>query len=163
MFVFDKSNLSHPRFLKDQVRMEIRQAMWSIPGMAVLMAPLFVAEARGYAKMYDTPDQGPGRWYTYLQFPLCILFTDFCIYWIHRGLHHPRVYKHLHKGHHKWIMPTPFASHAFHPLDGYLQALPYHIFPFLFPMQKVVFIALFLFINVWTIMIRTSTPSHLSS
>ncbi|KAI9882743.1 MAG: COPII coat Sec23p-Sfb3p heterodimer component [Watsoniomyces obsoletus] len=154
IFVFDKTTFSHPRFLKNQIRQEIRQAMAAIPVMSILMAPAFVAETRGYAKMYDTPEEGPGQWYTYLQFPLFIIFTDFFIYWIHRGLHHPLIYKRLHKPHHKWIMPSPYASHAFHPLDGYCQALPYHIFPFLFPMQKVAFLALFVFINIWTIMIH---------
>ena len=154
MIVYDKANLSHPRFLKNQVRQEIRQAMSSIPVMSILMVPSFVAEVRGYAKLYDRVEDGPGWWYTYLQFPLFLLFTDFCIYWIHRGLHHPLVYKHIHKPHHKWIVPTPFASHAFHPLDGFTQALPYHLFTFLFPLQKIAYIALFVFINIWTIIIR---------
>jgi Delta7-sterol 5-desaturase len=122
--------------------------------MAVLTAVAFTAEVRGYGKMYDTTAEGPGMWYNFLQFPFFILFTDLFIYWIHRGLHHPLVYKRLHKPHHKWIMPTPFASHAFHPLDGFAQSIPYHVFPFLFPLQKFAYIALFVFINIWTIMIH---------
>ena len=159
VFVFDKATFSHPRFLKNQVRMEIRQAVGAMPWIALMTMPFFLLEVRGYAKLYDSPEQGPGRWYTYLQFPIFIAFTDFCIYWIHRGLHYPWVYKRLHKPHHKWIMPTPFASHAFHPLDGYSQSVPYHVFPFLFPLQKVAYIALFFFINIWTIFIRRSTSS----
>lgn len=27
--------------------------------------------------------------------------------------------------HHAWLVPTPFAALAFHPLDGYAQSLPY--------------------------------------
>ena len=125
-----------------------------MPGMALLTAACFAAEVKGYAKFYDTPDEAPFYAYNYLQFPLFILFTDCLIYFIHRGLHHPRVYKTLHKAHHKWIMPTPFASHAFHPIDGFAQSLPYHIFPFIFPLQKFAYIALFGFINIWTIMIH---------
>ncbi|KAI9776055.1 MAG: c-5 sterol desaturase [Peltula sp. TS41687] len=154
VFVFDKATFSHPRFLKNQVRQEIRQAVEAIPVMGVLTTVCFLAEVRGYAKLYDTVEQGPGRWYTYLQFPFFIMFTDFCIYWIHRGLHHPLVYKRLHKPHHKWIMPTPYASHAFHPLDGFAQSVPYHLFPFLFPLQKFAYLALFIFINFWTIFIH---------
>ena len=51
-------------------------------------------------------------------------------------------------------MPTPYASHAFHPLDGFAQSIPYHVFPFIFPLQKLAYIALFSFINVWTIFIH---------
>jgi lathosterol oxidase len=122
--------------------------------MAILTAPIFLIEVRGYSKMYDRTEDGPGLWYNFAQFPLFILFTDFCIYWIHRGLHHPMVYKQIHKPHHKWIMPTPYASHAFHPLDGFAQGVPYHVFPFLFPLQKFAYVFLFVFINIWTVMIH---------
>ncbi|MCJ1307018.1 c-5 sterol desaturase [Agyrium rufum] len=153
-FVFDKATFTHPKFLKNQIRLEMAQTCRSIPGMAVLTAPCFLLEVRGYSKLYDAPSDAPFALYNLIQFPFFILFTDAIIYWIHRGLHHPRIYKHLHKAHHKWIMPTPFASHAFHPLDGFAQSIPYHLFPFLFPLQKFAYIALFLFINFWTIMIH---------
>ncbi|KAM7207398.1 sterol delta 5,6-desaturase ERG3 [Naviculisporaceae sp. PSN 640] len=146
--------MKHPRFLKNQILLEMKQANQSFPGMAAMTVPIVLLELKGYSKLYDTTAEGPGRWYDFFQFPLFVFFTDFCIYWIHRGLHHPLVYKRLHKPHHKWIMPTPFASHAFHPLDGYAQGLPYHIFPFIFPLQKMAYIALFVFINFWTIMIH---------
>ncbi|KAF2457076.1 hypothetical protein BDY21DRAFT_304056 [Lineolata rhizophorae] len=154
IFVFDKTAVNHPKYLKDQIRQEISQASWALPGMAVFTAPIFLAEVRGYSRMYDTTAQGPGLWYNFVQFPLFIAFTDFLIYWIHRGLHHPRVYRTLHKPHHKWIMPTPYASHAFHPLDGFLQSVPYHFFPFVLPLQKFAYVVLFVFINVWTVLIH---------
>ncbi|CAI6333444.1 unnamed protein product [Periconia digitata] len=154
LFIFDKSTFNHPRYLKNQIRLEMRQANIAFPWMALLTAPWFLLEIRGYSKIYDSLADSPGPWYNILQFPLFFGFTDFCIYWIHRGLHHPAVYKNLHKPHHKWIMPTPYASHAFHPLDGYAQGLPYHIFPFLFPLQKFAYVALFMFINIWTVMIH---------
>lgn len=51
-------------------------------------------------------------------------------------------------------VPTPYASHAFHPLDGYAQSVPYHLFVYLFPMQKWLYIAMFIFVNFWTVMIH---------
>lgn len=122
--------------------------------MAILTTPLMLGEVRGYSKLYDRTEDGPGLWYNILQFPIFIAFTDFFIYLIHRGLHHPRVYKTLHKPHHKWIVPTPFASHAFHPIDGWAQSVPYHVFPYVFPLQKFAYIILFIFINVWTVLIH---------
>jgi len=154
VFVFDKATLKHPKFLKNQVRMEIAQATKAMPLMALLTALCMVAEVRGYSKLYDDASSAPFKGYNIVQFPFFVLFTDFLIYWIHRGLHHPRLYKTLHKPHHKWVVPTPYASHAFHPLDGFAQSIPYHLFPFLFPLQKFAFIALFGFINFWTIFIH---------
>ena len=152
--VFDHATFTHPKYLRNQVRLEIKQAMISMPFMSMLTAPCFLAEIRGYAKLYDDSASAPFPGYNYIQFPFFLLFTDFCIYWIHRGLHHPNFYKRLHKSHHKWIMPTPFASHAFHPVDGFSQSIPYHLFPFLFPLQKLAYVALFVFINIWTIFIH---------
>ena len=51
-------------------------------------------------------------------------------------------------------VPTPFASHAFHPVDGYAQSIPYHLFIFLFPLHRKLYLALFVFVNFWTIMIH---------
>ncbi|KAH8821513.1 hypothetical protein F5884DRAFT_90218 [Xylogone sp. PMI_703] len=154
IFVFDKSTFKHPKYLKNQVRMEIAQAVGSMPGMAILTAPFFLAEIRGYSKMYDAIEDAPFSWYNYLQFPLFIFFTDMFVYMIHRGLHHPLLYKSLHKPHHKWIMPTPYASIAFHPVDGWAQSLPYHIFPFVFPLQKWAYLVLFFFVQIWTVFIH---------
>ncbi|KAJ5675904.1 Delta(7)-sterol 5(6)-desaturase [Penicillium macrosclerotiorum] len=154
IFVWDKTTYNHPKFLKNQVALEIKQAMSSMPPMALLTAPFFVLEVRGYAKLYDTVAEEPFPYYSILQFPIFIVFTDFFIYWIHRGLHHPSVYRTLHKPHHKWIMPSPFASHAFHPLDGWSQSVPYHVFPFIFPLQKLAYVFLFAFINLWTVFIH---------
>ncbi|KAI8953907.1 hypothetical protein F4801DRAFT_534851 [Xylaria longipes] len=152
--VFDKNNKSHPKYLKNQISMEIRQSVESFPGMALLTTLFWLLEVRGYTKLYDTPADGPGMWYEFLQFPCFLVFTDALIYLIHRGLHHPLIYKHLHKPHHKWIMPTPFASHAFHPVDGFSQSFPYHLYPILFPLNKYASVALFVFVNFWTIMIH---------
>ncbi|EMC96890.1 hypothetical protein BAUCODRAFT_68200 [Baudoinia panamericana UAMH 10762] len=163
LFVFDKNTIHHPKYLKNQISLEIQQTCRSVPIMALLTVPFFLAEVRGHSYMYDSVASAPfthpafqlfGGWYNLLQFPLFLLFTDCGIYWIHRALHSKLLYKHLHKPHHKWIMPTPYASHAFHPLDGYAQSVPYHLFPFIFPLQKFAYIALFTFIQIWTVMIH---------
>ena len=58
------------------------------------------------------------------------------------------------------LVPTPFASHAFHPLDGYLQSVPYHLFIFLFPIHRLVYLILFVLVNIWTIFVSTYLILH---
>ena len=154
LFIFDKRTMEHPKYLKNQLWLEIKQTNASMPGMSALTVPFWLLEVNGYTKLYDGRAESPGLWYDILQFPFFVLFTDACIYLIHRGLHHPMVYKRLHRPHHKWIVPTPFASHAFHPVDGWMQSTPYHIFPMLFPLNKYASVALFVFVNFWTILIH---------
>ncbi|CAA16898.1 Delta(7)-sterol 5(6)-desaturase erg32 [Schizosaccharomyces pombe] len=143
----------HPKFLKNQEHLELMVALKNLPGMAILTAPWFLAEIRGYGYVYDKLDEY-GYFYLFFSIALFLLFSDFLIYWIHRALHHRWLYAPLHKLHHKWIVPTPYSSHAFHYLDGYSQSLPYHMFPFFFPLNKYVYLLLFGSVNYWTVLIH---------
>lgn len=153
-FIFDKSLMQHPKFLKNQVRLEIQYTYTVLPFMAIPTVPLFLLEVRGYSKLYYEVQGVFGWLFVLLSALTFLMFTDCLIYWIHRGLHSPLVYPWLHKPHHKWKIPSPFASHAFHPIDGFLQSVPYHIYPFLFPLNKILYLILFVFVNVWTVSIH---------
>lgn len=170
--IYNKSLLKHPKYLPHQIHQEIWQSMFAMPIMAILTIPFFLAEMHGWTKLYDFPPHPvdssysssdfrppaniPWSLWTFLQYPLFILFTDTGIYFIHRFLHHPSIYRFIHKRHHKWIVPTPYASYAFNPLDGWAQSLPYHIFPLLFPLQKCAYLGLFVAVTGWTVFIRMS-------
>lgn len=158
-FIFDKRLMEHPQYLKNQVRLEIIYTCKSVPLMAIPTIALFLLEVRGYSKLYATVESPIGYLFIAVSAFTFILFTDMCIYWIHRFLHHKHVYKYIHKDHHKWKIPTPFASHAFHPMDGFLQSCPYHIYPFLFPLHKYLYLALFVFVNFWTVSIHDGVYS----
>ncbi|KAL7420388.1 c-5 sterol desaturase [Cryptotrichosporon argae] len=152
-FLFDRRLEHHPRFLPNQVRQEIVSSLIAAPAIDVLTVPWFLGEVRGYSQLYDNvADKG----WAYFAFSAVwfLVFTDFAIYWIHRLEHHPRIYKYIHKPHHKWIVPTPWAALAFHPLDGYAQSLPYHIFAYLFPMHRMLYLGMFSFVQLWTILIH---------
>lgn len=147
--------MKHPQFLKNQVSREIMFTVKSLPWISIPTISLFLLELRGYSKLYDDIGDFPSGWIHLIVSVVSFLFfTDMLIYWIHRGLHHRLFYKRIHKPHHIWKIPTPFASHAFHPVDGFLQSLPYHIYPFVFPLHKVVYLGLYVLVNVWTISIH---------
>ncbi|XP_063058628.1 lathosterol oxidase [Engraulis encrasicolus] len=155
VFIFNHELMKHPQFLPNQVRREIKYAMTSLPWISIPTVALFFAEVRGYSKLYDNVHDSPLGWPgLFLSMVSFLFFTDMCIYWIHRFLHHKLIYKHFHKPHHVWKITTPFASHAFHPVDGFLQGLPYHIYPFLFPLHKLLYLGLYVCVNIWTISIH---------
>ncbi|KAJ7163937.1 fatty acid hydroxylase [Mycena crocata] len=154
-YIFNHDMMRHPRFLKNQVKLEIESSLWAFPGITLLTLPWFQAELLGYSRLYKDIETY-GYFYFFASIPMFLLFTDYGIYWIHRWLHVPFLYKHLHKPHHKWIIPTPFASHAFHTLDGYAQGLPYHLFVFIFPMHRLLYLGMFMIVNCWTIFIHDS-------
>ena len=55
-FIFNHNMMRHPRFLKNQVKLEIQTSLRSFPGMTMLTLPWFQAEVMGYSKLYASVD-----------------------------------------------------------------------------------------------------------
>mmetsp|Transcript_12455 Transcript_12455/g.50036 ORF Transcript_12455/g.50036 Transcript_12455/m.50036 type:complete len:288 (+) Transcript_12455:121-984(+) len=147
----------------DQVLNEIKLSSFSIIVMAAMTAPFELLVEAGYTKIYwDLPSTLFGWVYLTIVAPtLFLLFSDTCVYWIHRALHHRLLYAPIHKLHHKYKETTPFSSYAFHPLDGWLQGFPYHVFVFLFPMHHVSYFCALAIVGLWTINIHDRTTLKL--
>lgn len=45
-------------------------------------------------------------------------------------------------------------SHAFHPVDGLAQSVSYYILTFVLALQKVAYVALFVDVDTWTVLIH---------
>ena len=52
---------------------------------------------------------------------LLLILHDAYFYWMHRTLHHPLIFRHVHLTHHQSSNPTPFAAFAFHPVEAFLE------------------------------------------
>lgn len=63
-----------------------------------------------------------GGW-AYAAFTCFVLFVidDTWFYWMHRAIHSPWLYQHIHRVHHDSIDTTPFTAYRFHPLEGVLE------------------------------------------
>ncbi len=87
---------------------------------------------------------------------LTALFIQECYYyWLHRAMHHPRIYRSVHRVHHDSHITSPWTSFSFHPLESVLQALIFPAMLLILPMHPVV-IVIFL-----TVMTLTSAINHL--
>uniref|UniRef100_A0A914DUZ9 Fatty acid hydroxylase domain-containing protein n=1 Tax=Acrobeloides nanus TaxID=290746 RepID=A0A914DUZ9_9BILA len=53
----------------------------------------------------------------FLDIIVCILVEEVLFYYSHRLLHHPRLYKHIHKIHHEWTAPIGVVSIYAHPIE----------------------------------------------
>ena len=101
-FIFDHRLKHHPRYIHNQVWLEIRSSLIAMPTIDALTIPWFLGEVRGHSMLYEDPAKY-GYAYLVASIVWYLVFTDFCIYWVHRLEHHPRIYKHVHKPHHRWI------------------------------------------------------------
>ena len=66
IFVFDKDTFKHPKYLKGQVKLEIKQSLIAMPFMSICTMIPFVAEVRCYGKLYDMPSKAPFQLYNIL-------------------------------------------------------------------------------------------------
>lgn len=103
--------------------------------------------------VYYTIDE-IGGWTNYLLYTaLYFAVVEVGIYWMHRKLHTNKLlYKHLHLKHHQYNQPdtlTPWASIAFHPMDGILQASPYVFALWLVPCHYPTHFAMLFFTAIW--------------
>ena len=133
----------------DQIRLA-QASLFIYVGLPVFAE--FLIE-QGFTQVYYTVQEIGGlHWYLLTQF-LYFTMVEIGIYWMHRTLHTNKfLYKHVHMLHHKYNSAdtlTPWASIAFHPLDGILQASPYvALLPFI-PCHYVTHVAHVFFTAIW--------------
>ncbi|XP_071946673.1 lathosterol oxidase-like [Antedon mediterranea] len=153
--IFDHDMMKHPHFKKNQLRQEIFQSSYAMPIMFIMSTPMYYLEISGKTRLRDNYDDTYLGYFNMVPELIgMIIVVDFLSYTIHRVMHHKFFYKYLHKEHHKWKVATPFATHAFHPVDGFLQQMPYHVCVVLFPVNKYLFVAFLVFANIWAVTIH---------
>ena len=89
--------------------------------------------------------------YLILAFPLMLFMHDTYFYWVHRLIHHPRIFKYVHLLHHRSTNPSPWAAYAFHPLEAIFEVGIVVIFLFTIPMHKIHFFLFFLFMIIYNV------------
>lgn len=134
-------------------RKEWRWAFYNILGNAVLTAPVHHAIVTGHTRLYFAVSDHGWGWYA-ASILVVLAVTEPLVYWAHRLLHHPVLYKHLHLPHHMFRSPTPWTSMAFHPLDSFAQAAPHHLLAFILPLHLSVYAGFIVFLQVWSTFIH---------
>ncbi|PPJ54464.1 hypothetical protein CBER1_06942 [Cercospora berteroae] len=149
---FDPRWKSDPKFHKHQVREEMTESLTTLFWLNVLTVPIFLGQVHGYAKIYPLGEASLA--YEMLQYPLFVLFSDAGMYWLHRMFHVPVLFRWMHKHHHYYVIPTPFAAHAFHPIEAYIMSLPIYASSYLLPMSNVAQLVVFFWTFAWTFLMH---------
>jgi lathosterol oxidase len=127
-----KKRLSH-RFIQkrypkaSKLWYEFKYSMSTIIIFALIGTSIFTVKSLGYLQIYETIEEF-GWFYFFMSLAIAIIFHDFYFYWTHRWMHHPKIYKYVHKVHHMSTNPSPWAAYSFHPFEAIVQAL---VFPIL--------------------------------
>ena len=121
---------------RKQVRREISWALVSSVVFTGVAACCLYAYQQGWTRIYDDLQFLP-LWYFFASGILFILAYETYYYWLHRLMHHPRIFRIVHKVHHESLHPTVFTSFSFHPLEALLQFLFFPAFIMLIPIHYI--------------------------
>ena len=98
-------------------------------GILITHSPLY-----DYTMIYEDINEMP-MWYYFLTFPIMAILHDTYFYWMHRTMHHPKIFKYVHLVHHKSTNPSPWAAYAFHPIEAIFEAAIFPIMVFILPLH----------------------------
>ena len=135
---------------KDFVREILHSMQTSIIIGIVVVLTVFTPIGE-YAAIYRDMAEFP-TWWIPASVVLALVVHDSYFYWMHRAMHHPKLYKHAHLVHHKSINPSPWTSYSFHAIEGFTEALIVPLIIFLIPMHPIALLGFglaSLFINVY--------------
>jgi sterol desaturase/sphingolipid hydroxylase (fatty acid hydroxylase superfamily) len=107
-------------------------------------------ELAKHTKFYTDINQHSIAWFI-IAFPVMAMMHDTYFYWMHRLIHHPKLFKWVHLIHHKSTNPSPFAAYAFHPFEAVLESLIFLIFVFTIPVHLYHLLFFFLFMILYNV------------
>jgi sterol desaturase/sphingolipid hydroxylase (fatty acid hydroxylase superfamily) len=149
MIASKKIQSKYPR-LKDYAR-EIGFSIATVFIMSFIPATILGSpELARHTRFYTDIHQHSMLWFI-IAFPVMAIVHDTYFYWMHRLIHHPRLFKAVHLVHHQSTNPSPFAAYAFHPLEAVLEAGIFLVFVFIMPVHLYHLLFFFLFMIVYNV------------
>jgi len=102
-----------------QIKSEIINSLFTLMVSTLIVSAIYLMKSLGLTKIYTDINEFP-RFYAIGGFFIFLFLDDTWFYWIHRLLHHPKIFKYVHKVHHKSIDVNPFTSLSFHWVETLL-------------------------------------------
>jgi Delta7-sterol 5-desaturase len=126
----------------------IREIIYSIMSITIFTLPpltmLKIDSIRQHTTYYS--DIATYGWvYFFAAFPIMLFVHDTYFYWLHRLIHHKKLFPIIHVIHHKSINPSPWAAYSFHPVEAILEAGIFVVFLFTMPINDLHLLVFFIF------------------
>ncbi|HVZ25811.1 MAG TPA: sterol desaturase family protein [Sediminibacterium sp.] len=121
-------------------------AIFSAVAVVFLYDPHIAPHTTRYKNIADH-----GWWYFWLVFPVLFLIHDTYFYFLHRLMHHPRLFKWFHLVHHRSTNPSPWAAYAFHPLEALVEVGILIVFLFTIPVHRLHLMVFFLVMILYNV------------
>ncbi len=126
-----------------QMRREILTSIRTAAIFAMVGTTIFALRKLGLIDVYlDPAERGWG--YFAFSVALLIVLHDAWFYWTHRAIHHPTLFRRVHRTHHKSHHPTPWTAYSFDVSEAFINALYLPVALLLIPASP---LAIFIFLS----------------
>lgn len=115
-FLFKKA-LHNAKIQQKEIRRQdvIREILHSTGSSCIMVLIIFLvvkSPLHGYTKIYENISDYSIYWLVG-SFIIGLCIHDTYFYWMHRLLHHKKIFRYVHLIHHKSTNPSPFAAYLF--------------------------------------------------
>jgi sterol desaturase/sphingolipid hydroxylase (fatty acid hydroxylase superfamily) len=132
----------------------LREITFSVITISIFaFVPFFLIkndQIRPYTTFYSDITKY-GWFYFFAAYPIMFIMHDTYFYWMHRLMHHPKLFRHIHLVHHKSTNPSPWAAYAFHPLEAIVENGIFAVFLFTIPIHPLHYVIFFLLSIIYNV------------
>lgn len=147
---FSRARIQEKYPQASQILSEVRHSAYTALIFALMGVGLYFLREAGHTRIYtDISTFGWG--YMFFSFLLLILLHDTYFYWVHRLMHHPKLFRVFHKVHHLSHNPTPWASLSFHPLEAIVEVAIVPLIAFFIPFHPLALLLFATWSLVWNV------------
>ena len=119
---------------KGQIVRELATSLRTVLVFSSVGFLIWLSSVTEVGKFYDDPARYGWAWFA-ASVVILIVAHDAWFYWTHRLIHHPRLFRRLHRTHHKSSTPTPLTSYAFDTGEAAVNAVFYLLMGLLLPLS----------------------------
>jgi Delta7-sterol 5-desaturase len=123
-----------------QVGVEVARSLRSILVFAVVTGAVVFAALGGHTRLYRRVEDYGWAWF-FASIVIAVVVHDAYFYWTHRLMHHPLLFRLVHRTHHLSTNPTPWAAYSFSITEAFVQAGIGPLLVFTVPMHGAAFLA----------------------
>ncbi len=145
-----------------QIKREIKWSFLSSLTFSGIFAGCFLAYQYNLTAIYTNPEEYSLLYFFFSPVLVLVLYETY-YYWLHRWMHTPRIFKHIHKAHHTSVKPTVFTAFSFHPLEAFFQFIVFAILIFVLPIHPAMMAAVFTILTVFAVVNHSGHEVYSSS
>ncbi|WP_233268750.1 sterol desaturase family protein [Mucilaginibacter lacusdianchii] len=137
---------SRKDFIREILHSMQTTAVFAVIGYLVLFTPL-----KNHTLVYTDINAYP-LWWIPVSLAISLVIHDTYFYWMHRLLHHKKLFRYTHLVHHQSTNPSPWTSYSFHFLEAWTEGAVLFVIVLLMPVHPltiVLFTIIGFMINVY--------------